>query len=48
MDKLSQKPRDLNLYGEDICPNSYVFNYTLLADIRGSLSLILSLPVKSG
>jgi len=27
MDKLYPKPRDVNLYGEDICPNSYVFNY---------------------
>jgi len=30
MDKLYPKPRDVNLYGEDICPNSYVFNYNYL------------------
>ncbi|RLG15555.1 MAG: flavodoxin [Candidatus Nanohalarchaeota archaeon] len=29
MDKFNLRPRDVNLYGEDICPNSYVFNYNL-------------------
>ena len=34
MDKLNLKPRDLNLYGEDLCPKSYVFNYNANNRIR--------------